>query len=224
MQLLVFFPTNNIGKYNRYKSAFRNKNINYKRYYVDQNNNEIKINVIEDGQTQEENAEKKAKQYYDEYIKYIGKRGFAIISTDEALYIDGLKDDEQPGMYVRRLNKAKADRATDEEVLSNYTEIVRKLGGEVKARWKYSLVMFDGFNYHYYNWEEPVLLSDTPHYPMTQGYVLNNITIVKKECKNLIMLSDLTERERDKYLSKYTNNVGTFVRKQMLKKSIKKAI
>ena len=216
MKKIVFFPTNNIGKYDRYKKSFKKKNIIYNRYLTDENGIEIKVEVSEDGKTLNENAKKKAKQYYDEYKNYLGNTSFSIITTDEALYIDGLTEKEQPGLFVRRFGGIDAKRATDEEVVQKYTSVIKKLGGEAKAKWIYSLVMYDGKNFYDYNWEEPVLFSSIPHYPITKGYVLNNITIVKKVDNNTIMLSDLTEEERYEYLSKYTDTIADFINDKLI--------
>ena len=194
MNKIVFLPTNNIGKYNRYKKSFENLGIDYRRYYIKNDTIELKVDVKEDGKNLKENACKKA----------------------EALYIDGLSKEEQPGMFVRRFNGLDSKRATDGEVVTRYTEFVNKLGGEAKAKWVYSLVMFDGKKFSDYTWEEEVLFSDTPHFPITKGYVLNNITIIGKSNKGEnIMLSDLSEEERFKYLSEYTDSVANFVNKNM---------
>ena len=216
MKKIVFFPTNNIGKYDRYKKSFKKKNIIYNRYLTDENGIEIKVEVSEDGKTLNENAKKKAKQYYEEYKRHLSNTNFSIITTDEALYIDGLTEKEQPGLFVRRFGGIDAKRATDEEVVQKYTSVIKKLGGVAKAKWIYSLVMYDGKNFYDYTWEEPVLFSSIPHYPITKGYVLNNITIVKKVDNNTIMLSDLTEEERYEYLSKYTDTIADFINDKLI--------
>ena len=208
---VVFFPTNNVGKYDRYKRSFENIGIDYKRYYMDESGNDIKVDVQEDGDSLKENACKKAKAYYEEYSKYMPDLHFSIITTDEALYFDGLDDCDQPGMFVRRFNGLDSSRATDEEVVERYTNFVKDLGGEISAKWVYSLVMYNGKDFKDYTWEENVLFSDTPHYPITKGYVLNNITVVKKDGENNIMLSDLSDDERFEYLSKYTDELVKFV-------------
>ena len=104
-----------------------------------------------------------------------------------------------------------AKRATDDEVVERYTSVVKKLGGEANAKWVISLVMYNGKDFHDLTWERSVLFSDTPHYPITRGYVLDSITIVKKSDGGNVMLSDLDEEERYKYLSKYTDAVVSFV-------------
>jgi inosine/xanthosine triphosphate pyrophosphatase family protein len=217
MNKIVFFPTNNIGKFNRYKESFEKIGMQYRRYYTTVDGTEIKVEVKEDGKTLKENACKKAKAYYEEYKKYLPQTQFSIITTDEALYIDGLSDEEQPGMFVRRFRGLDSVRATDEEVVERYTKFVKKIGGETKAKWVYFLVMYDGKDFRDYTWDEEVLFSDTPHYPITKGYVLNNITIVEKDGDNNIMLSDLSEEERYKYLSKFTDTVARFVNNGMHK-------
>lgn len=208
---VVFFPTNNVGKYDRYKRSFEDIGIDYKRYYMDESGNDIKVDVQEDGDSLKENACKKAKAYYEEYSKYMPDLKFSIITTDEALYFDGLDDCDQPGMFVRRFNGLDSSRATDEEVVERYTNFVKDLGGEISAKWVYSLVMYNGKDFKDYTWEENVLFSDTPHYPITKGYVLNNITVVKKDGENNVMLSDLSDDERYEYLSKYTDELVKFV-------------
>ena len=71
MRRLVFFPTSNIGKYDRYKTSFEKEGIIYKRYLTSEDGVDLKVDVLEDGKTLKENAEKKAKAYYDEYRKHL---------------------------------------------------------------------------------------------------------------------------------------------------------
>lgn len=211
-EMVVYFPTNNIGKYERYKKSFELANIQYNRYLINDEGKEEIVDIKEDGRTTKENAEKKAKGYYDAYIKNIHGKPFVIITTDEALYIDGLNDEEQPGQFVRRFGGMDGKRATDEEVVKKYTEIINKLGGNARAKWHYSMVMYNGKEYSYLEWDENVNFSCYPHTPIPKGYVLNSITIIKKDEKgNDVMLSDLSDEDRFEYLRKYTDNVVKFV-------------
>ena len=61
MRRLVFFPTNNIGKYDRYKKSFEKEGIVYKRYLTSDDGVDLKVDVLEDGKTLKENAEKRLK-------------------------------------------------------------------------------------------------------------------------------------------------------------------
>ncbi len=216
MNKTVFFPTNNIGKFERYKNAFQKAGVEYYRYLQDENGENIKVEVNEDGKTTRENAEKKAKAYYNEYKKKLPKTDFAIITSDEALHIDGLQDNEQPGLFVRRFQGLNGSRATDEEVVERYTSFVKKIGGHAKAKLKYSFVMYEGNKFYDLEWEEPVLFSDKPHLPITKGYPLNNITIVDRNNDGEeIMLSDLTQEKREMYLAQYTGKVVDLVKNKM---------
>lgn len=216
MNKTVFFPTNNIGKFERYKNAFQKAGFEYNRYLQDENGESIKVEVNEDGKTTRENAEKKAKAYYIEYKKKLPRTDFAIITTDEALHIEGLPDDEQPGLFVRRFQGLNGSRATDEEVVERYTSFVKKIGGHAKAKWKYSLVMYEGNEISDLEWEEPVIFSDKPHLPITKGYPLNNITVVdRNDDGEEVMLSDLSPERREIYLAQYTSKVVELVKNKM---------
>ncbi len=108
-------------------------------------------------------------------------------------------------------------RATDEEVLKKYTELINKLGGNTKARWHYCMVIYNGEKYSYLEWDENVNFSCYPHNPIPKGYVLNSITIIKKDEKgNDVMLSELNDEDRFEYLRKYTDNVVKFVINQKI--------
>jgi XTP/dITP diphosphohydrolase len=87
--------------------------------------------VIEDGATAQVNARKKA-------IIYADALGQTVLSMDNALYLDGLSDTEQPGVHVRRINGVK-ERPSDEELIAHYSEVVRKLGDRITGRWEFAI-------------------------------------------------------------------------------------
>ena len=60
----------------------------------------IKIDVNEDGKTAEENAIKKAKAYYDE-------TNLAVIAEDSGLWVERFSEEEQPGLFVKRIKSIK---------------------------------------------------------------------------------------------------------------------
>ena len=94
----------------------------------------ININVIEDGKTPEENAIKKAKQYYD-----VAK--IPTIAEDSGLYIDEFSDDEQPGLFVKRVNGK--ENLSDEEVLKYYIDKLNKYGGKSLASYHTGVCLID---------------------------------------------------------------------------------
>ncbi len=52
---------------------------------------------------------------------------------DNALYIAGLVDEEQPALNVRRM-KGYPKRPTDEQMLEYYSQLIRNLGGEAEGQ------------------------------------------------------------------------------------------
>ena len=85
------------------------------------------VTVIEDGETPEENAAKKARTYFS----MVGLPTFA---TDYALYIDNFPPEKQPGILVGRI-LGRPGNATDAELLDYYSDELRKVGGESEASW-----------------------------------------------------------------------------------------
>ena len=49
MQRLVFFPTNNIGKFDRYRKSFEKEGFAYERYLTGDDGVDLKVDVLEDG-------------------------------------------------------------------------------------------------------------------------------------------------------------------------------
>lgn len=80
----------------------------------------IKVNVIEDGKTAVENAIKKAQAYYE-----VTK--MPTIAGDSALFIDGIPNNKQPGLFVRRVN---GKVLSDNEMIEYYTELIKSIGGK----------------------------------------------------------------------------------------------
>ena len=90
------------------------------------------------GETAEENAEIKSKFYAK-------KTGLPVLSEDEALYVDFLPLEEQPGVHVRRVGGK--DEVDDDQLLIHWEKIVLKVPEEKRTgRWHtaYSLSTPDG--------------------------------------------------------------------------------
>lgn len=86
--------------------------------------------VIEDGATVAENARKKA-------IVYAQALGTTVLSMDNALYLDGLPSEDQPGIHVRRINGEV--RSSDDELLDHYQQVIRSLGGRIGGYWDFGV-------------------------------------------------------------------------------------
>ena len=93
----------------------------------------IKINVKEDGKNVIENVLKKVRECYD-------VTGRISIGMDDALYLENVPEDKQPGMYVRRVN---GKRLSDNEMIKHYSNLVKQYGtnGRITARWIYGLAI-----------------------------------------------------------------------------------
>jgi 8-oxo-dGTP diphosphatase len=90
--------------------------------------------VVEDGTTVQENARKKA-------VAYARALGQTILSMDNALFLDGLAPEDQPGIHVRRIGGSLA--ATDTELLDHGAALVASLGGNVTGYWEYGICVAD---------------------------------------------------------------------------------
>lgn len=99
---------------------------------------EINEKPKETGETAEENAEIKAKFYAK-------ITGLPVLSEDEALFVDFLLADQQPGVHVRRINKE--DEVDDDRLLAHWESLVAKAPVEKRrGHWHvaYSLATSEG--------------------------------------------------------------------------------
>lgn len=82
---------------------------------------------MEEGTTAEENVEIKARFYAE-------KCGSVVFSEDEALYVDFLPPEKQPGVHVRRVEGK--DEVSDDELLAYWGKIVAQVPeGKRTGRW-----------------------------------------------------------------------------------------
>ena len=77
--------------------------------------------IIEDGKTPLENARKKAEAYFKRFKT-------PVFACDSGLYLEDIKDEEQPGVNVRRV---KGRELSDEEMIEHYSLIAKRNGGEI---------------------------------------------------------------------------------------------
>ena len=94
----------------------------------------IKVNVVEDGKTAEENSIKKALAYYE-------ASKIPTIAEDSGLYIESFKEEEQPGLFVRRVNGVEG--LSDEEIFNYYLNKIIEYGGESKAHYFTGVALID---------------------------------------------------------------------------------
>jgi len=89
--------------------------------------------IVEDGKNPQENSRKKA-------LAYCELVGRPVLAMDNALYFDGISDDKQPGMHVRRIPGIKG-RATDQEMIEYYRALFESHGGEMTGHFEFSMCL-----------------------------------------------------------------------------------
>lgn len=91
----------------------------------------VHVEVEENGRSVAENALKKAQAYAP-------LTELPVLAADSGLLIDGLPEEEQPGMFVRRVN---GRLLTDDEMIDHYAALAERLGGSSKAHYVTGLAM-----------------------------------------------------------------------------------
>ena len=86
----------------------------------------VSLDVKEDGITAEENAILKAKAYHE-------LTSLPTVAEDSGLYIDKFRKDEQPGLFVKRVNGQEG--LSDEEVLKYYIDKLKEHEGRSLAHY-----------------------------------------------------------------------------------------
>jgi inosine/xanthosine triphosphate pyrophosphatase family protein/ferredoxin len=128
--------------------------------------------VDESGNTPLENARIKDLAYYE-----VLKR--PVFACDSGLYIDGLPDNEQPGVHVRMVG---GKRLTDDEMVAHYATIARRLGGKAVARYRNAicLVMGEGEIYEHFGEDiasNAFYIVETPHTKRVEGFPLDRLSV-----------------------------------------------
>lgn len=129
--------------------------------------------IIENGKTPLENAEIKAKAYYEAFH-------IPVFSCDSGLYFDELQDDEQPGLHVRRVN---GKELTDDEMIEYYGALAEQHGGKITGRYRNAIYFILDENHHYSSMDisiatEPFLLVPKPHSKQrVEGFPLDSLSI-----------------------------------------------
>ena len=158
--------------------------------------NEIDINfdlVDESGSNPLENARLKALAYYQ-------AARMPVFSCDSGLYIDGIKSNNQPGAYVRRVD---GKEMNDEEMIAYYSKVAANMGGVVKARYKNAIcLVLNESNIYEYDGDdissEKFLLTSTPHLKRVKGFPLDSIS-VEIESGEYYMDLEVKEDDNSKY-------------------------
>lgn len=90
--------------------------------------------IDETGNDPLENAEIKAKAYYEAF-------SMPVFSCDSGLYFDGLEESMQPGTHTRRVN---GRELTDEEMIEYYSDLAKQYGGSLIGRYRNAICFIAG--------------------------------------------------------------------------------
>ena len=127
----------------------------------------LAVDPAETGETPEENARIKAIAYFD-------ATGIPAFSLDAALRIEGLPDDQQPGVHVRRIGGGEA--ATDAEMVRHYSALLRGLGGDAIGVWTFGVALACDRNHaHTQRLTYRTTLRATPSPAVDPGAPLNSL-------------------------------------------------
>lgn len=127
--------------------------------------------VWENGITPLENAEIKARAYFDAFQ-------MPVFSCDSGLYFDGIAQDEQPGIYVRRVA---GKELNDAEMTAHYANLSAKHGGSLVGRYRNAIYFILNENEHFSTMDisiatEPFILSSVPHERAVEGFPLDRLS------------------------------------------------
>ena len=169
----------------------------------------IHVDVVEDGETLEANAKIKAKAYYD-----ITK--MPTIAEDSGLYVDKFTDDEQPGLYVKRVNGR--EDLSDDEIRAHYIELLNRHGGESLACYHTGVCIIDSDGNIYTDTiEETKFLFTTKLYdgPAFLGRPLEPLSYDVDAKK---YFDERTEEDEKKHYQYLDNRYRELVKEHVLKK------
>lgn len=165
----ILYGTTNKGKLQAMKCAVNSLNIEL----IGLNDLDSELPYInENGNTPLENAEIKAKTYYEIFL-------MPVFSCDSGLYFDELKEEEQPGIHVRRIN---GKELSDDEMIQYYASLAKQYGGKITGRYRNAIYFILDENHHYSSMDmsiasEPFILVAKPHLKRVEGFPLDSLSI-----------------------------------------------
>ena len=149
----------------------------------------IRLDCEENGKNAVENALIKARCCH-EMCKN------AVMGMDDTLYMEGVPEDKQPGLFVRRVN---GKTLNDEEMIEHYKNLVDEYGqdGKINCKWIYGLAIIDEKGKEStYTWEKTdFYMVNKVSDKINPGYPLNSISKYKKLDK---YFTDITEKEKER--------------------------
>ena len=171
----------------------------------------VSIEVNENGQTATENATLKARAYFE-------ATKLPTIAEDSGLFIDKFRDNEQPGLFVKRVNGKEG--LSDEEILNYYIEKLNQYGGESLANYYTGVCLIDELGQEYTDTisETKFLLTTKKNEAKVTGGVLECISYDIGAQK---YFSERTEEDMKNHYRQLDEKYRDLVRKYILKEKTK---
>ena len=169
--------------------------------FVTLNDLNIEFDVDENGNNPTENAVIKAKAYNQ-------ATNMPTIAIDDALFLDNVPDEVQPGTHVRSVNGKRLD---DKEMVDYYISLVNKYGtnGELTGYFKKAVAIVlnekDIFTFEYKTGRK---FSNRQSSIINEGYPLSSIQIVEQFGK---FKTELTKEEEEIILKDEQNEICNFI-------------
>ena len=166
----IIFATSNQSKSKRFSKGLKELGIEV----LSLKDIDVKLDIEEDGSTAIENALIKARECYKKTKK-------PSMGMDDTLYMEGVPEDLQPGLFVRCVN---GKNLTDEEMIEHYTNLVKEYGinGRINCKWIYGLAVINekGEETTYSWFKDDFYMTSSRSDKINPGYPLNSISKYKK--------------------------------------------
>ncbi len=178
----VLFATTNPAKIKKYAQELEKRDIEI----VTLQDLGLNLHVEENGKNTIENANLKAKAYYE-------ATQLPTIGMDNALWLEGIPDEKQPGTHVRRVG---GKELTDDEMIVYYSNLAKEYGGKIMAKWIFGMVICQEKGTEEYSWsKDHFYLVDTPCEKREPGYPLDSISIMPQYHRYFLELTPEQKNE-----------------------------
>ena len=165
----ILYGTTNKGKLQAMKNSVKDLDIEI----IGLNDIDSDLpNISENGTTPLENAEIKARAYYEAFH-------IPVFSCDSGLYFEELSEEEQPGLNVRRVG---GKELTDEEMIEHYAALAGKHGGKITGQYRNAIYFILDEDRHFSSMDmsiatEPFVLVTKPHTKRVKGFPLDSLSV-----------------------------------------------
>ena len=164
------------------------------------NDLDLDLDVDETGDNPTENAIIKAKAYNK-------ATNMPTIAIDDALFLDNVPDEIQPGTHVRRVN---GKRLNDNEMVDYYISLVNQYGknGELTGYFKKAVAIINENDIFTFEYKTTRKFSNKQSNIINEGYPLSSIQIVEQFGK---FKTELTKEEEEQILKDEQNEICNFI-------------